>query len=339
MYDTLMQMGRWFGYRQNYLDLCRVYTLQDIIQCFQQIATAEINIREQFNHMALLKMEPKDFGITVLEDPGMLMITNAGKRRDTMSIDESYAGRITQSTNFDISKRVLNQNKRVLGHLIINCNEEKKYKDIEKAKGNYHWENVSKGLVSEFLDSYIGAGEANLSNPKNIRKFLEKQEDHDLSKWDIVLVSKMGSEYNSTIGGLKIGKVNRKANKAIEKPKLSIGVLSSPTDEWLDFDASQRKECREDYVKMKEESGHPVKEEEKNKNPPGSHIRYHRNREKALLLIYSICSTNKELEYGLTKEEDIYGFVISFPSDNAESRFKTSTVRANLVYLKQWDIN
>jgi len=82
-----------------------------------------------------------------------------------------------------------------------------------------------------------------------------------------------------------------------------------------------------------------VKKEEKNKNPPGSHIRYHRNREKALLLIYSICSTNKELEYGLTKEEDIYGFVISFPSDNAESRFKTSTVRANLVYLKQWDIN
>jgi len=26
MYDTLMQMGRWFGYRPGYLDLCRLYT-------------------------------------------------------------------------------------------------------------------------------------------------------------------------------------------------------------------------------------------------------------------------------------------------------------------------
>lgn len=25
MYDTLMQMGRWFGYRNNYEELCRIY--------------------------------------------------------------------------------------------------------------------------------------------------------------------------------------------------------------------------------------------------------------------------------------------------------------------------
>ena len=31
MYDTLMQMGRWFGYRPGYLDLCRLYTTDDLL--------------------------------------------------------------------------------------------------------------------------------------------------------------------------------------------------------------------------------------------------------------------------------------------------------------------
>ena len=31
MYDTLMQMGRWFGYRPGYLDLCRLYTTRTLI--------------------------------------------------------------------------------------------------------------------------------------------------------------------------------------------------------------------------------------------------------------------------------------------------------------------
>ena len=30
MYDTLMQMGRWFGYRIGYDDLCRLYTSPEL---------------------------------------------------------------------------------------------------------------------------------------------------------------------------------------------------------------------------------------------------------------------------------------------------------------------
>jgi hypothetical protein len=32
MYDTLMQMGRWFGYREGYDDLCRLFTNRDIAE-------------------------------------------------------------------------------------------------------------------------------------------------------------------------------------------------------------------------------------------------------------------------------------------------------------------
>ena len=32
-YDTLLQMGRWFGYRPGYEDLCRLYTTQGAVRC------------------------------------------------------------------------------------------------------------------------------------------------------------------------------------------------------------------------------------------------------------------------------------------------------------------
>jgi hypothetical protein len=335
MYDTLMQMGRWFGYRQNYLDLCRIYTLEEVINCFQQIATAEIDLRDQFKQMALLKLEPRDFGLSVQEDPGMLMITNAGKRRDTDVIEENYAGRITQTTNFEIDKTTLSQNKRVIQNLITNCNEEKEHK---LTKGNFHWKGISKKTIIDFLTTYKGKGDTSNCNGNNISKFINKQEYEDLSEWDVILINKDNSKFTTEpIDGFRMGKVNRKANKAIKKPDLSIGVISSRTDEWLDFTEDEQASCLKKYIEMNEAEGIKMTEEDKKDIPPGAHIRWFRPRNRALMLIYSICGTNKDREYGLNNEEDIYGFVISFPSDTNHRRFKRSRVRVNHVYLKQYD--
>jgi hypothetical protein len=38
MYDTLMQMGRWFGYRPGFEDLCRVHLSRDSINWYSHIA-------------------------------------------------------------------------------------------------------------------------------------------------------------------------------------------------------------------------------------------------------------------------------------------------------------
>ena len=32
MYDTLMQMGRWFGYKEKYIDVCRLYTTAELLE-------------------------------------------------------------------------------------------------------------------------------------------------------------------------------------------------------------------------------------------------------------------------------------------------------------------
>ena len=40
MYDTLMQMGRWFGYRPGYVDLCRLFTSRELNEWFCHITLA-----------------------------------------------------------------------------------------------------------------------------------------------------------------------------------------------------------------------------------------------------------------------------------------------------------
>ena len=58
MYDTLMQMGRWFGYRPGFEDLCRVHLSEDSINWYSHIAEASEELREQIKRMRRDGMSP-----------------------------------------------------------------------------------------------------------------------------------------------------------------------------------------------------------------------------------------------------------------------------------------
>ena len=45
MYDTLLQMGRWFGYRPGYVDLCRLYTTDELREFYSHITMATDELR------------------------------------------------------------------------------------------------------------------------------------------------------------------------------------------------------------------------------------------------------------------------------------------------------
>ena len=65
IYDTLMQMGRWFGYRRGYLDLCRLFTTNEICVFYREVALATEELLVQFDEMASSNGTPKDFGLRV----------------------------------------------------------------------------------------------------------------------------------------------------------------------------------------------------------------------------------------------------------------------------------
>ena len=62
MYDTLMQMGRWFGYRNSYEDLCRLFTTSILMDWYSEIASASLELREEFEIMQRRNLTPEKFG-------------------------------------------------------------------------------------------------------------------------------------------------------------------------------------------------------------------------------------------------------------------------------------
>ena len=74
-YDSLMQMGRWFGYRKNYEDICRLYLPSQSNTYYQDVTEAMIELSEQMETMEQLNKTPLDFGLRVRENSGAIRIT------------------------------------------------------------------------------------------------------------------------------------------------------------------------------------------------------------------------------------------------------------------------
>lgn len=99
MYDTLMQMGRWFGYRPGYEDLCNVYLSPDSIDWYGHISDASEELRQQISKMSRDKLSPKQFGLYVKAHPTSLLVTARNKMRASSRITfrANLSGRIVES--------------------------------------------------------------------------------------------------------------------------------------------------------------------------------------------------------------------------------------------------
>ncbi len=91
-YDSLMQMGRWFGYRKGYEDICRVFITQGIADFFSQIAIASRELKDSIQEMNNRRMTPLSFGLKVRNGVGGLNICSAIKMRNATRVyDDSTA--------------------------------------------------------------------------------------------------------------------------------------------------------------------------------------------------------------------------------------------------------
>jgi hypothetical protein len=62
-YDTLLQMGRWFGFRPDYLDLVRIYVSKSMESNFYHLATVEQELRDDISRMQDNNERPIDIAL------------------------------------------------------------------------------------------------------------------------------------------------------------------------------------------------------------------------------------------------------------------------------------
>jgi len=137
MYDTLMQMGRWFGYRPGYLDLCRIFTTSDLMSSYRHITLATKELRDDFDKMYDVGERPENWGLRIRAHPYNLMVTGYGKRHWGTKASVSFSGELLQTHNT--------------------------FKDKSNCEYNYHV------IKSSFLDKYT------FSNNHNDIAFIAKQ--------------------------------------------------------------------------------------------------------------------------------------------------------------------
>lgn len=323
MYDTLMQMGRWFGYRPEYADLCRLYTTWELAGWYRDITAASEELREEFDRMAATGGTPADYGLLVRKHPGNLLITAATKMRHGASVQITFSGQISETVILHRDGAIIQGNRNAAERLLENLGEPAM--DAERGV-RARWHDVSSEAVLEFLDSYMTHGEARRAHSSLLAKYIRNRvADDELTHWTVGLASGQGEE--APLGGRTIRLVKRSSSKGpVQDEAFRFGRLVSPADETSDLTLEEETKAREETRRTREQKKGTWK---KGDLPSGTSIRHARPPHRGLMLLYPL----DPREAGLPdKEGPIIGLAISFP---ASRDAPTIDYMANQTYWEQ----
>jgi hypothetical protein len=326
MYDTLMQMGRWFGYRPDYLDVCRLYTTDELVEWYKHITVASEELRNEFDYMADMGATPEEFGLKVRTHPTGLIITGANKMRNGTVMKLSFAGAISETYLFGKDENIIRQNLQATEDLISGLGT------YTIAKNNFIWKQVESNKIIDFLSNYQSHKNARLANTKILVEYIQSQnKSAELESWAVALISKTKAENSYTIAKLEVGLTDRRNVSQIPSEyRLSKSRLLNPTDEMLDFPLAVQEEIITITKERRKKAGKP---ETKTITPDGKVIRERRNPKNGLLLLYPL---NPNDIHG---ELPIIGFGISFPSSKYASlvEYKVNNVYWEQEYLDDYE--
>lgn len=192
-YDTLMQMGRWFGYRIGYEDLCRVYLTDDMNKKFGFIIDATNDLISRLNEMREEKLTPKDFGLAVqLHPDSLLQVTarNKSKSTEDMFLEMNLDGQIKETGWISSKKADLSTNEALLRET-IQALQVGRFEHIDN--GSHVWRGVTKTIIQEFIDNY----QLYQKDPLGIRSrmpivFIKEYIKDCTLDWDVVLFNGKG---------------------------------------------------------------------------------------------------------------------------------------------------
>ena len=200
MYDTLLQMGRWFGYRDGYKDLCRLWLTDEAMHWYAHINLSVEELRDEIKKMFRNNLTPKEFGLKVRAHPDSLIVTARNKMRTAKTIvrDISFSAQAAETHRlFSDSKRIAS-NVSALKTFI----ESLKKAGVQKEQSpwesrNTIWKRAPKRIVAEFLRSF-NTHPLNFSfQSEYLADFIETTDEPTLQYWDIALPN--GGEESSVI--------------------------------------------------------------------------------------------------------------------------------------------
>lgn len=322
MYDSLMQMGRWFGYRPGYVDLCRLYTTEQIFEWFNHITMATEEMRNDFDEMTASHQRPKDFRLKVRNHHGLMTITSLAKLHFSQNIEISFSGTNPQTYQLLKTKSAIENNYKALNNLISTIGFPK-IENRKETRGKFRYlfyPNLEIDPICDFLEAFK-IDQPSIRNA-TLSDYIRKQSaNKNIEEWNVCIVS--NTDENVFI--------NRYENNPDDSRKPKDELLTYDlkfNDETITLGCSvrnQRKEGRNsDHFLIAKNQIDDLKDRQVdlliNDNKTNDKIKAQRAREKkGLLLLYALDPRGTAI---FDSKTPIIGYSLHFPK--IENEVKTS---------------
>lgn len=196
MYDTLLQMGRWFGYRPNYDDLFKIWMAEDAIDWYGYITDAINELKEELRKMKRQNQTPEEFVLKVRQAPGALLITARNKMRTATPVNRpiTVSGRMIETPRLKADLQTIQNNENLCRSFLYELSEDQsiEYEYDEYTKAHI-WRNATKKQIIELVRSFT-THPWNLNfQPVALADYISDDEG-PLALWDVAIPSGTANE-------------------------------------------------------------------------------------------------------------------------------------------------
>jgi hypothetical protein len=240
--DTLMQMGRWFGYRKGYELLPRIWMTAATHEKFQFLAALDMELREDLQRYMYAGADPTEFGPRVKNTPKIswMRITAKNRMQGAKAVDLDFTGTNSQTIYFENNKGILSDNIKFTEEFVSSLGACR----VSDLENSLVWDNIDFTIIQEkLLGRFNFHPRSRVFNQMDafcqwIRKV---SEEANLDDWNVVIagLGKVNAENENSWklpqGSVELVSRSKKKSTNGNDGLINIGVLRAPRDLYADI--------------------------------------------------------------------------------------------------------
>ncbi|MFI7618279.1 Z1 domain-containing protein [Nonomuraea terrae] len=329
-YDTLLQMGRWFGYRTGYEDLPRIWMTPSLAAAFRHLATVEHEMRDDIDRYQRENLTPSQVAVRIRTHPSLRITAKMGAAQPAFI---SYAGRRLQTRYFKhLDGDWLDSNRQAAENLVQAAVRHGQVEDLGSAR---LIRDVPVSLVKTFLSRYQVHEDSPDLEPSLMVKYIDQQLTSDppsLAMWSVAVVTGEGDD--TSLGGLDVKYSIRSRLNDGHTQRADIKTLMSKQDRALDLGltaAQARAKSESELVALR--NNHPI------------------CHDRGLVVLYLIDPTSEPVNpqqsadtahpprTALGAAQAVVGLGITFPGDVRTKSIQASHVAVDLTDVESENVD
>ena len=262
-YDTLLQMGRWFGFRHGYEDLVRIWMTPQLAEWYRDLATVEADLRRDLSWYAGDGLTPAQFRAKIRLHPAM-QVTSAAKMRNHKNASMSFSGQRVQTIIFrEKDAEFLGHNISVTRDFITGLRESDRRSWTRETNGSTVFTGLTNDEILDYLGTYrfiedVEEKPHGKSKRDLLIDYIAKEAGNGgLRSWNVSVIGQQTEKRGTIDLGLEepLNLVNRTRVSSSTPGRASINTLVGPKDRINDLPFHDNDQWKQLDTELKQHEG------------------------------------------------------------------------------------